>query len=76
MAITSATNGNNICQWHITLCGFNIYHHGNNISLHKIATDQVVLPSTTKSMAITSATLLSYEINIYSVLPTSNTQGQ
>ena len=54
----------------------NIYHYGNNISLHKIATDQVILPSTTKSMAITSATLLSYEINIYSVLPTSNTQGQ
>ena len=54
---------------------FNIYYHGNNISQHKIATDQVVLPSATKSMALTSATLLSYEINIYSVLSTSNTQG-
>ena len=52
MAITSANHT-------FTLCGFNIYHYGNNISLHKNANDQVVLPSTTKSMAITSATLLS-----------------
>ena len=51
----------------LTLGGFNIFHHGNTISQHKIATDQVVLPSTTKSMAIMSATLFSNEINIFTV---------